>query len=209
VARFDDFGFPFVLYQGPVETADVEDTGICAACGDRARFLFAKACYGCFRAGRADHAIDTELGVVGRAEAEAGLTRGVPLDDPRELAGYDLVPRPVDPAYPRERAYAVRIPVAELRELVTTPRYATRHGTRWLFHCGRPCIFVGPVTPDLLAQATGSTDRAILARAIAALVGAPDPDGLDLLEALEADTISAYAFRCQTCGRLRGHHEPA
>ena len=207
MARFDDFGFPFVLYQGPVESADVEDTGTCAACGDRARFLFAKTCYGCFRAGRADHTIDTELGMVRTADAERGMTHGLALDDPRELDGYELVEHPSDPAFPRERWYSVKLPVEELRELVRTPRYHTANGERWLFHCGRPCVFLGGVTPELLAEAGPGSARADVAHALAALLGAPPADGPELLDALEDDALVTYVFRCRTCARLRGHHE--
>jgi uncharacterized protein CbrC (UPF0167 family) len=208
--RFADVGLPFALFEAPIsaaDPADVVETGTCAVCTDRARYLFAGACYGCFRAGRVDHSIDTELGVVGRAQAEAGTIDGVPLDDPRELAGYDLVPQPVDRAFPRERTYAVRIPVAELRELVTTPRYATRRGTRWLFHCGRPCVFLGAVTVDLLAQLAGSSAREPMATALAALVGVPATDGADLLDALAADALGVHAFRCRTCAGLRAHRD--
>jgi hypothetical protein len=44
-------------------------------------------------------------------DAERGMTHGIPLSDPGQLAEYELVPHPVDPSFPDERWYGVKIDI--------------------------------------------------------------------------------------------------
>ncbi len=51
------------------------------------------------------------------------------------------------------------VPSELLWALVKTPPYTTWQGERWLFHCGRPMVFVGEHTPEEL-ESFSLTERA-------------------------------------------------
>jgi uncharacterized protein CbrC (UPF0167 family) len=71
-----DDGYAFPLFEGPLDSAVVDEAGPCAFCAAPSDVRFEDACYACFRAGRAvAHAVETELGPV-RAGAAEGAPKG-------------------------------------------------------------------------------------------------------------------------------------
>ena len=106
---FDDLQRPFPLFKAPVVHAALDGPGNCTRCNQHAGTRFHDACYDCFRTGEIDSVIDTERGMVTRDDAAAGRTHGIPLNDPSVLAGYQLTQHPVDPRFPDDRWYHVRI----------------------------------------------------------------------------------------------------
>jgi hypothetical protein len=196
---FDDLGLPFPLFRAPISHAAIDPPGACLICGQEAAVRFRRACYQCFRGGKVDHAIDTELGMVRRIDAAKGLTYGIPLGSPGQLADYDLVPHPVDPHFPDERWYSVRVASEYLVELIRTPKYHTWQGESWRFCCRRPCLFLGSL-PELAFRAADKP----LFEAMAAWLQAPDWDSI----AKEKFGCSIYyVFQCPVCNSLRYHQD--
>lgn len=191
---FEELGMTFPLWRAPVENAGAEKDALCKHCKLRAPYTFQGVCYACLRADASNEGRDTELGMVRREDAERGLTYGVPLADPAELAGWELVPHEVDPQFPDERWYSVRVARDELLELLRTPEFVTWQGARWLFCCKKACVFLGDWPPaltnvDEVAKAFGMT---------------PD-DADDLVGEIEGGHVSTYAFECRVCKRLRAY----
>jgi uncharacterized protein CbrC (UPF0167 family) len=201
---FDDLGMPFPLFQAPIESACVERDRDCSCCGTNASILFEGACYACFRAGKVDHTIDTEFGMVRREDAERGLTHGIPLGDPSELPDYELVPHAVDPNFPDEQWYSVRFSAEALRELVRTPKFHSWQGERWLFCCKRPCVFIGDLPLAALEEEANGNEKRLLKR-LSDIFGTTTDESEDIRRRIESDSICTYAFRCSACGRLRAY----
>lgn len=199
--RFSDKDMPFRLFEAPIELASVKEAGSCGACGAGAAYLFGGTCYACFREGKARQTIDTELGMVQPDDAERGMTHGIPLSDPGELAEYELVPQPVDPNFPDEHWYSVKIDSEELRELTRTPKYLSWQGERWLFCCGKPCVFTGQLT----YQTIDAMEQAVVT--IATIFGESVEQAEHIIDHIEDDSLGTYLFRCQVCSRVRGHYD--
>jgi uncharacterized protein CbrC (UPF0167 family) len=178
-----DEGFPFPLFDAPAEDAVLDDAGSCRACNASAEVRFASTCYACFRAGKAAHTIDTELGMVRTEDAARGETHGRPVGD-------DETPR-------RWRRFAVE----DLVELTRTPNYSTWQGESWLFCCRRPMVFEGAVRGHELA-ALGEPAQ-VLADLLELDVSDPT------IDAILSGSASGYRFRCGTCRARRGHWERA
>jgi uncharacterized protein CbrC (UPF0167 family) len=191
---FQEMGLPFPLFLAPVSQAIVDPPGNCVVCGTRADLRFAEVCYPCFRDGKAQNVVDTELGMVTHEDAANGMTHGIPLADPSRLSGYELVPHPVDPNVPDEKWYHVRVAPDHLQELIRTPRYHTWQGERWLFCCHRPSAFLGSLPAELIAKPSRPVSEAI-----SEWIRAPKWDGT--LKAHGSHTY--YLFRCLQCGKLR------
>jgi hypothetical protein len=192
---FQDMGLSFPLFLAPAAHAEVDRAGSCEVCGEEVPVLFSKTCYGCFRAGKSTNVVDTELGMVRHEDAEKGLTHGVPLSHPSNLPEYDVVPHPVDPNFPNDRWYHVRIARDYLEELIRTPRYRSIQGERWLFCCRRPCAFLGAL-PSRLIPKNGISQ----VEAISEWLRDPDWEKAD---SRDLDSHIFYLFRCVECGTIR------
>lgn len=144
---------------------------------------------------------DSELGMIRPEDAQAGLTHGVPglAADGLHPAHLPLVPMADEPGWMR-----ARVDVEAAMDLVRTPDFVTWQGACWLFHCGRPMVFVGEWKQgDLLARSDGSERGA---RAVLASVSLTPPAIEELYE--ELDHIGGvYTFRCGACGVLRGSYD--
>ena len=196
---FADLKMPFPLFLAPIADAWVDPPGVCNACGGKSLIRFRLACYDCFRAGKADHVLDTELGMVRDEDAQNGWTHGLPLSNPNQLPDYELIPHPIDPAFPDETWYHVRVAADYLFELLRTPSYHTWQGERWLFCCQRPCVFVGSLPSELISrEAMSITDS------ISELLRAPN-----WASQVRRDSGSHlyYVFRCPICDRIKFHDD--
>ena len=194
---FADLGMPFPLFLAPTSCAIVDGAGPCGVCGREAKTRFASTCYECFRSGLSDHLLDTELGMVRKEDAEKGLTHGLPLSSPRELPGWeqrDLVPHPVDPRFPDDMWYSVKVESGWLKELIRTPGYHSWQGERWLFCCRQPCAFLGDL--DLAGLVTDD---------VADLLEVPAAEVRWWIEAIRNGSVASYSFRCLKCGRGRAY----
>ena len=158
---------------------------------------FSQLCYECFREGKADNALNTEIGLVTRDEAEAGITHGIPLRDPGKLqrAGYELTPHPVDPRFPTETWYGVHVDREGLLELLRTPSYYTWQGESWLFCCKRPMVFRGSIPSGLF-----NADVEKHPQEIADFLKTPE---WNKTVDNEHGSHTYYAFICDICDRLR------
>jgi uncharacterized protein CbrC (UPF0167 family) len=192
---FNDIGLPFPLFEADVSSADTDPAGECTICAAQATLRFSGACYQCFREWRVENAVGTELGMVRLEDARAGRTHGLPLTNPGDLLGYELVPHDADPRFPEERWYSVIIPPAHLLELVRTPRYTSWQGERWLFCCGQPAVFTGTLPPLTSSEKVGE------------ILGVSLAEAQEMATALDDGSISTYLFRCQICRRERGHYD--
>lgn len=164
--------------------------------GERAKVL---ACHGCVRAGRAMRTQVTELGTIGPEHAREGLTHGVPGLDPSQVhaSNLPLVAQPDEPEWMR-----ARVDVEDALELVRTPTFHTWQGAVWMFHCGRPMVFVGEWKEAELVSRSNGTEAGAR-ELLASLV--PDASD-DLYDALDR-AGGVYAFRCGVCGALRGSYD--
>jgi uncharacterized protein CbrC (UPF0167 family) len=205
---FDELGMPFGLFEAPVSSAEVDSTGgPCAHCKQPAKVLFEGACYACFRAGLAQHTMDTVYGMVRPEDAARGLTHGIPLADPATLSGCELVAHPVDPKFPDEKWYSVRIDANELVELTRTPAYHSWQGERWQFCCSRPCVFIGE-WPHAQWVASAQSAGVSLDAYLATVFRIPDLDDAEELGfCLEEGVVGNYVFRCRHCGKLLAHYD--
>ena len=140
--------------------------------------------------------------MVRRDDVDNGMTHGIPLSGPEDLAGYELVPHPVDPNFPDEKWFSVKVDRAELRELTRTPNYHSWQGERWLFCCGRACVFLGELALADLDSLATKKGRSV-SEATACVFGASSDESPELLERIKNQSISTYSFRCRSCGRLR------
>lgn len=175
---FADRGIPFALYEAAASSCGrYVGAGRCAVtqrdephCFEVDHLIGAAETrsgsivgYPAIRAGRAAFVIDTELGLVTPEWALGG--------EPGEEPGEEMA----------------QIDRDALRELVRTPPYTTWQGEQWLFHCGRPMVFVGEHTPnELSGTKLDEADEA-------------------MLEDLEPEAEGLMTFRCGTCGTHRFH----
>ena len=194
---FDDLGMPFPLFRAPVSHAATDPAGICDVCGDSSPIRFSEACYNCLRAGKVDTTLDTELGMVRVEDALNGLTHGLPLGNPPVLGDHELVPHPVDPNFPDQTWYHVRIDSEHLLEMLRSPNYHTWQGDNWQFCCKRPCAFLGSLPAGALAESKSPAD------AIADWFRSPNWDAVGNNA---FGSLTYYVFQCVSCGGLR-HHE--
>jgi uncharacterized protein CbrC (UPF0167 family) len=132
-------------------------------------------------------------------DAIKGLTHGIPLSSPSQFGEYDLVPHRVDPHFPDERWYSVRIASEYLVELVRTPKYHTWQGESWRFCCQRPCVFLGSL-PELAFRVS---DEPVL-DAIVAWLRTPD---WDAIAKGRFGSLTYYVFQCPACNSLRYHKD--
>lgn len=198
VQTFENVGLPFPLFLAPLAHAIVDPPGSCVVCNEAAPFRFAEACYSCLRAGKG-RTVNTELGMVRPEDAEQGWTHGIPLDNPSQLPDFDLVPHAVDPNFPDEQWYHVRIAPEYLQELIRTPRYHSWQCERWLFCCRRPSAFLGSVPSELILREGRSPIDSI-----GEWLPAPD------WEAAVSGNFGShafYVFRCLECGRIRSYDD--
>jgi len=198
----------FPLFDAPLELARTDEAGQCDFCGRFDDVRFDRACFECFRAGKPDRTMMTELGMVRREDAERGLTHGLPLAAPDELPGWELVAHPVDANFPNENWYSVRVEPAELRELLRTPKYHSWQGVTWLFCCKKAMVFTGELALEPLRRRAGETGRSP-EELVAELLGSDGGpfDGEELLERIEAQRLSTYSFVCRSCGKLRAYYD--
>ena len=129
------------------------------------------------------------------ANANAGRTHKIPLNDPTTINGYTLTPHAVDPRFPDDRWYHVHIESEFLVELLRTPKYHTWQGERWLFCCQRPMVFRGSLPADIF-----SANHDQLSSEMQAFLAAPNwkktvGDG--------HGSHTYYVFTCAVCGILR------
>ncbi|TWU22372.1 hypothetical protein Pla52o_34280 [Novipirellula galeiformis] len=195
---FDDLGMPFPLFKAPVAHARTDPAGTCSVCGTPATIRFCDACYQCFRGGKVDNAIDTELGMVRVEDARLGRTHGLPLGNPPVLGNYELIPQPVDPNFPDETWYHVRIDSQHLFEIIRTPDYYSWQGERWQFCCNRPCAFLGTLPAGALPDSESPAD------AIANWFRLPDWDAIG---DTDFGPLTFYVFQCVSCGGFRYHED--
>jgi uncharacterized protein CbrC (UPF0167 family) len=204
-ASIADDGYTFPLFEGPVESAALDDEGPCAYCGATAKVRFARACYPCFRAGKAnDHVMGTELGVVRAEDAVEGLTHGLPAT--LAPAGYERVELERDDE-DDEAWVRIRVDPASLGELLRTPKYDTWQGEYWLFCCQKPMVFVGPLKEPLLERLRKSeqTQEEVVAR----LLQVESREAHKRTTEVLLGRISMYVFRCPHCEKHRAHFDAA
>jgi uncharacterized protein CbrC (UPF0167 family) len=165
-----DDGYAFPLFEGPLDSAVVDDAGPCASCAAPSDVLFEAVCYACFRAGKAvAHVMETELGTV-RADAVEGAPEGA-------------------------------------QELLRTPPYETWQGTRWLFCCHAPMIFVGAMSQALLdrLREQEQTQEEVIAKLLQVDAREAHRRTSEVLKG----RIGMYVFRCAACEKLRAHWDRA
>ena len=195
---FDDLGMPFPLFLAPASHASTGPAVTCVTCGASASVRFCDACYDCFRSGKAENTIDTELGMVRVEDAVLGRTHGLPLGDPPVLGDYELIAQPVDPNFPDEKWYHVRIDSEHLLEITRTPCYHSWQGERWQFCCKRPCAFLGSLPAGALPGSAFPSD------AIANWFQSPNWDSIGNND---FGSLTYYVFQCVACGGLRFHED--
>jgi len=204
-ARISDGGYSFPLFEGPLESANVDDAGPCPFCAVQAEVRFARACYACFRAGKAiSHVMDTELGMVRAEDAEEGLTHGFPKSE--APPGYELVEMRAASG-DTEPWVRVRMSETHLTELLRTPKYETWQGERWLFCCAQPMVFVGPLEEALLERLreTQETQEEVVGQLLQVEAREAHRRTTEVLKG----RISMYVFRCTTCKKHRAHWDCA
>ena len=195
---FDDLQIPFALFKAPLAHAVTYPAGNCMRCGSHVVVRFDAICYSCFRAGFSDSAIDTELGMVTKELANAGITHGLPIDDPSKICDYKLTPHPVDPDFPDDTWYYFHISADLLHELLRTPRYHTWQGERWQFCCSHPMIFRGSLPADMFPATASEIEREMR---------------LFLESPAWERTVGRHgshtlcAFTCSSCGSLKYHED--
>jgi uncharacterized protein CbrC (UPF0167 family) len=190
---------PFPLFRAPAALACVDNSGFCKSCGGSATVRFSGTCYVCFRKGEAHQVIGTELGMVRPEDAKVGLTHGIPLNDPTDLEGYELVPHPIDPDFPDESWFHVRIASELLLELTRTPAYLTWQGEHWQFCCKRPSMFLGSVPDHVLSRNAPS-----IREAIADWFRCPRWDSI---VRSDYSSITYHVFQCPNCNSFRYHED--
>lgn len=195
---FQDLGLLFPLFQADISEAAIEANGRCEVCGQGAQFLFASACYACFRAGIDSYVVDTELGMVTVEDAAQGRTHGLPLSSRADLPGWVLVPHAdaaaSDPQQ-EEQWYHVCVDSQHLLELLRTPKYITWQGERWLFCCKRPSVFLGPLEAGMSCQE------------LVEMLEVTSDEAAELEPGISSGAVCTYAFQCPTCGRRRAHYD--
>ena len=132
-------------------------------------------------------------------DAESGLTHGIPLEDHSKVPEYDLVPHPIDPRFPDEKWFSVRVAPEHLQELIRTPRYNTWQGERWLFCCQRPSAFLGSVPTELVFKGQPPS-----LGAISEWLEAPN---WEATASNKYGSHTCYLFRCVKCGRIQYHDD--
>ncbi len=199
---FADLGIPFALFEAPVGSCgryvgrgfcavtkvehprcfEVDAIRVtCASCGGRAYAgERAGACAGCGREVEAAVAADATLVASYDAIAQGDAVFALETEL-GPLAGGVIVDA---------RAEVDR---AALAELAGTPPYTTWQGESWLFHCERPMVFVGELTPD---EVTGRELAADARQDLGRVSGDFDPEREGLM-----------TFRCRRCGMHRFHFD--
>lgn len=197
---FDDLRLPFELFKAPIAHASIDAEGECTHCSSVASLRFHNLCYSCFRNGFSDAAIDTELGMVTRELAEAGMTHGLPLTNPSAFAHYGTTAHPIDKNFPDETWFHIHVSAKWLHELLRTPGYHTWQGEKWLFCCQRPMVFRGSLPADMLEKSEFEIDELEMRRFL------EHPRGLETVSARRS-SHTYYVFSCSECGRLRYHDD--
>jgi hypothetical protein len=104
--------------------------------------------------------------------------------------------RPFEPGRPDRDWEAVRVPQAQLFELLRTPSYGTWQGEHWLFCCQQPMVYLGDwSTSDFERHAGEGKGRALFDVVV--------PDAGDWLWGHRGAGINV--FRCLVCGQLDSH----
>jgi hypothetical protein len=202
VAARPPLEFDFPLWDAPREDACLDEPGGCSACKTWADPRFYGLCYPCFRAGRTDAVMGTELGMIRPEEAARGVTHGTIVGDDFDARGTEALPPTIDGD---ERWTSFRVAEAWLQELLRTPQYHTWQGENWLFCCGRPMIYAGSTRlPELTAWGaeSGRTPEQLVVAMLA-----PDPieDVEAFMNHVTEGKLSLYSFRCPTCSKRRAH----
>lgn len=201
--------------------------GACQHCSSPLPSGKGLVCYSCLRAGRAWITKNTELGMVSREQALAGMTHGVPgLDHPdfelvpRDEVGWVTTPLPPELLTPsdvgldhrgfvlvpqEERWVAARVPSEQLFELILTPNYPTWQDEEWLFCCRAPMIYIGSWNRATFTErAPDGNGRAFFDE----VLQLPQQESDWLWEGVY-DSAGIYVFRCPRCGKLRGNFDYA
>lgn len=72
---FAELGYPFPLFDAPIQNANLTEGGACCLCRGEADVRFSGACYACFRSGRVRHTVGTETGMVTTQTADTDALR--------------------------------------------------------------------------------------------------------------------------------------
>jgi hypothetical protein len=198
-----DLGYAFPLWDAPREDACLDEPGGCRVCNQWVDVRFRGACYACFRAGNADAAMDTELGLVRPEDAASGITLGVPARKNLDARRTQALPARRDG---RERRVAFRVAPEWLFELVRTPQYSTWQGERWLFCCGRPMIYLGAADRDAL-DAWAVEAKGALEDVVRSLHAPHAIDAEEMVDDVLRGAVGLYVFRCPACETKRGHSD--
>lgn len=148
-------------------------------------------CYACLRSGRAALTKDTEFGMIRWQDAIRGTTHGLPGDPKPE---FETTPPNAD----GWRSY--KMDPQHMLELTRTPAYSTWQGERWLFCCSAPMVFLGTWgLKELNATAADGDGMALFTQ----IAKDADQGPWDVIGGL--GDAGVYAFRCQSCNKLRAH----
>ncbi len=160
-----------------------------------------RVCFACLRAGRAALGKETMLGHVGWTEARRGLTHGRSGIEESEFELVDDV----------AGWKSAKVPSEWLFELVRTPAYATWQNGAWRYCCRRPMVYIGPWGRNDFRSASpkGMGGRTYFLYVVKRPLSSEDDD-LWAWKNLEddhgpEDTFCCYVFRCDECGRNKGH----
>jgi hypothetical protein len=199
MSNFAELGMSFELFLAPVKDAILDASGLCDRCMNLSTLRFSGHCYDCFRQGFGSDSVDTELGLVLTELVDAGMTHGIPTNDPSNFDEYGTTPHSIDPRHPDHRWYHVHVNPVFLRELLRTPKYLTWQGEIWLFCCKRPMAFLGSVPGGLIDPLYPHIEIGIRQFI-------EDPRR-EILAQKDYGPHTYYAFSCITCGRLRYHDD--
>lgn len=178
----------------------VEGRAACA-CGGRSAPIARdergqlRACFACFREGRALLVHDTELGMIDPVISSDGFTHGVPVDPEEATAFRGFRTQEGEDGWLR-----LFVGHEAVSELLRTPTFSTWQGSVWRFCCQRPMRYVGEWDEARLIEHAGDAQAA--ESALAVMLGDQDDEGV-WEDVVRGSVGGPYVFECTACSTYR------